>query len=542
MKPLNYYLLCILALAFSAKGFAQANTSLSNLVSTKINVSLLPDKNQARNLGSGAKAWKNLYLDSAVYLGNSRFLAAYSGTGTSNTAVGENTLIANTTGSYNSAIGYSTLANNKTGDYNTASGYQALMDNAGWYNTAQGAFALTHDTSGYQNTAIGVSTLYNNTTGINNTATGMDALAGNTTGSNNTATGAGALYSNNGSYNTAVGIDALNNTTASEYNTAVGYNAGTTYDNGYNNVFVGANVDVNGTGYFNDIAIGQGTVCTQVSQVTIGNGATTSYIAYANWSNISDGRFKKNIKQNVPGLAFINKLQPITYTLDATGIDNFLHSGQAQDNQLNGQAKTLMNKALAEKEKTIYTGFIAQDVEKAAKSLNYDFSGVDAAKNDKDLYGLRYSEFVVPLVKAVQELSKMNDVKDSAIQQQNLKIDDLQKQLDDLKNIINHSGVSSQTSVDNSQSFNISSASLSQNIPNPFDHSTTINYTLPQTYSSAKIIVTDNSGKTLKELSINAKGKGSLNIDASTLSSRAYQYSLIVDGRLIDTKQMERIK
>jgi len=28
---------------------------------------------------------------------------------------------------------------------------------------------------------------------------------------------------------------------------------------------------------------------------------------------------------------------------------------------------------------------------------------VDAPKNDKDSYGLRYSEFVVPLVKAMQE-------------------------------------------------------------------------------------------------------------------------------------------
>ena len=71
------------------------------------------------------------------------------------------------------------------------------------------------------------------------------------------------------------------------------------------------------------------------------------------------------------------------------------------------------------KEQIIYTGFIAQDVEKAAKKLSYDFSGVDAAKNDKDLYGLRYSDFVVPLVKAVQELSNQNDTlkeKNNALQ------------------------------------------------------------------------------------------------------------------------------
>lgn len=51
----------------------------------------------------------------------------------------------------------------------------------------------------------------------------------------------------------------------------------------------------------------------------------------------------------------------------------------------------------------ITSGFVAQEVEKAAQRLGYDFSGVDAPKNEKDVYALRYSDFVVPLVKAVQE-------------------------------------------------------------------------------------------------------------------------------------------
>ncbi len=49
------------------------------------------------------------------------------------------------------------------------------------------------------------------------------------------------------------------------------------------------------------------------------------------------------------------------------------------------------------------TGFLAQEVEAAAKKINYDFSGVDVPKVDGGLYSLRYAEFVVPLVKAVQE-------------------------------------------------------------------------------------------------------------------------------------------
>ena len=39
--------------------------------------------------------------------------------------------------------------------------------------------------------------------------------------------------------------------------------------------------------------------------------------------------------------------------------------------------------------------------------MDYDFSGVDKPKNEKDYYGLRYAEFVVPLVKAIQEQQKM---------------------------------------------------------------------------------------------------------------------------------------
>ena len=57
-----------------------------------------------------------------------------------------------------------------------------------------------------------------------------------------------------------------------------------------------------------------------------------------------------------------------------------------------------------EKENIVYSGFLAQEVEATAKHLGYDFSGVDKPKNDKDFYGLRYAEFVVPLVKAVQEM------------------------------------------------------------------------------------------------------------------------------------------
>ncbi|MEP7142476.1 MAG: bZIP transcription factor [Ferruginibacter sp.] len=79
---------------------------------------------------------------------------------------------------------------------------------------------------------------------------------------------------------------------------------------------------------------------------------------------------------------------------------------------------------------TVYTGFIAQDVEIAAKKISYDFSGVDAAKNDKDLYGLRSADFVVPLVKAVQELSAQNEQLKKQIGLVQIQYEELKKEIE----------------------------------------------------------------------------------------------------------------
>jgi len=250
----------------------------------------------------------------------------------------------------------------------------------------------------------------------------------------------------------------------------------------------------------------------------------------------SDGRFKKNIKENVPGLDFIKALKPVTYNYDIHGLNKLM--GVTEKDTRNN---TATEKAISDKEKKLYTGFIAQDVEKTAEKFGYDFSGVYKPQNDKDPYGLSYSDFVVPLVKAVQELSKTNDDK-------NAKIDTLQKELDALKSVVMQlqqtihscSPCSSSSLQSNNQSTIIltNTASLEQNIPNPFANTTIINYTLPQKFSSAAIIITDNNGKTLKKINVSVAGKGSLTVDAATLAAGAYHYSLLVDGKIIGTKQM----
>jgi hypothetical protein len=463
-----------------------------------------------------------------------------------NTATGANALHSLTSGGYNTANGVNALSSNTTGNWNTANGYHALWSNTtGGANTANGYDVLYYNTTGANNTGNGDNALYSNTSGTWNVANGVDALYSNTTGYLNTANGGYALYSNTtGVANTANGLNALDANTTGSFNTALGLYAGHNVTTGNNNTFIGYSADTGPGDIYNAIAIGREAFVSSDNTVRIGFSAIYSIGGYVDWTNVSDGRIKKNIKNNVPGLAFINKLNPITYNLDLEAADRIIQRPAPKDGKTIAPAQEEIAARKA-KEQIAYTGFVAQEVEKAAKELNYDFSGVDAAKNDKDLYGLRYAEFVVPLVKAMQELSKKNNEKDAKItdmngkiSDMNGKISDLQKQIDELKGVKTASTQTTDAAQSATTKLMPSSASLDQNNPNPFTSATTIRYSLPAGFSAAHIVIRDNSGKTIKQVQLNTAGNGTVNIDASKLTSGTYNYSLVVDGKVIENKKM----
>ena len=81
---------------------------------------------------------------------------------------------------------------------------------------------------------------------------------------------------------------------------------------------------------------------------------------YANWSIISDGRVKKNIKENVPGLSFINRLKPITYNLNLEEGDKITKRSAGPENIKKEEISMQeLNAARSKKEAVIYTGFVA---------------------------------------------------------------------------------------------------------------------------------------------------------------------------------------
>lgn len=318
---------------------------------------------------------------------------------TANTAVGSKALYNNTTGFANTALGSNTLEINEIGIQNVAIGDSAL------YYNGNGA---TNTTSSSKNVAIGSRTMVNNTVGRSNTAVGQSALWANTTGNMNTATGNRSMLRNTGGhYNVAMGERSLQYNQTGDYNVAVGYNAGPS--SSYNDLR-------------NTISLGYSAQATADNSVRIGNANINQIGGAVAWSNLSDGRFKTNVQENVPGLDFILRLRPVTYNWNLHKLNQF------QGNEVDD---TNMSKS-----QKIYTGFIAQEVEQAAQNSSYDFSGVIQPANQQSLYNLSYAEFVVPLVKAVQEQNQVIDELQKSNQQLTETLESLQREITQIKNSI----------------------------------------------------------------------------------------------------------
>ncbi len=456
----------------------------------------------------------------------------------------------------NTALGYQALNANYSGGGNTAAGYQALLDNySGGDNTAIGSFALVVNYSGVTNTAVGASSLSSNVTGSANTAVGTNALGFNYSGTGNVATGVTSLFRNStGNYNVGMGLNSLLANQTGSSNTAIGFDAGAGDGESWN-TFLGDSAGWdNGTGEYNTFLgyqAGYTNTWTSVNNsVWIGylsgdpSGATADYIYLGNNStshiqsyNVSsittwsDRRVKDSIKENVPGLAFITKITPVTF-----------HYNLRKENDLLGVKDNGVDwKGKYDVEKITQSGFIAQQVDSAARACGYNFNGVNRPKTPNGLYSIGYTDFVVPLVKAVQELNARHDSLVSIV-------DSLSNGFKSLQSCLNQiCGATGNNSAQNTglpateQNITLNSGEaplLYQNTPNPFNTGTKINYYLPEGTMGATIIFYDNYGDQIKALQLSQTGNGTLNVTPDNLSNGIYSYSLIVNGNIIDTKKM----
>ncbi len=450
--------------------------------------------------------YNNNYADGSMANGNTAIgsQALYSNfIGSTNTAIGANSLFFNTTGGANTAMGANALVGNEDGNNNVAMGYNAMANcttnveqnvavgsgalqyTSVNYLTAVGFHALQNNTGGVSNTAIGYSAMRGNIYGDNNTAVGNEALvsnqygsnnvaigqntlASNGSGENNTAVGTGALYSNISNNNVAVGKNALQNNTTGTYNTAIGAGTASTTSTGNHNLFAGhstmsisdgSGMTVLGSGALvgfggtdNITLIGHGAFYATDNSIRLGNSLVTTVEGPVAYTFPSDGRFKTNVSAaDVKGLDFITKLRPVNYNFDTRKYEEYI-TRNAPDSIRRKHLAQDFTKSTAIRQ----TGFIAQEVEKAAKETGFDFaSGLHTPKNENEYYSVAYSQFVVPLVKAVQELN----AKVEALEKENtalkaekeskvlgyqttynrtnpVTVDDLQNQINELKKLL----------------------------------------------------------------------------------------------------------
>lgn len=182
-------------------------------------------------------------------------------------------------------------------------------------------------------------------------------------------------------------------------------------------------------------------------------------------------------------------------------------------------------------------GFIAQDVAAVLPEVvRTDANGY---------YGVEYTKFIPVLTNAVKQLDSLNTAKDATINSLNSRLTALEQIVNGCCNMNggammgnpnnNFKGNVTQTDI---ELVNTNTIILNQNVPNPFEEKTVIGYYIPESVKEAQILFYNELGVVLKTVDIREKGKGQVTVYASNLSSGIYTYTLLADGKVIDTKKM----
>jgi trimeric autotransporter adhesin len=444
--------------------------------------------------------------------------------GVNNSGFGVNALVSNTTGTNNAANGINALRNNTSGIGNTGSGALSLIANTtGNNNTGMGYAANGASITGNDNSAFGSGALKGNGA-YENTAVGSSALLVNLAGHNNAAVGFKALTANaSGKYNVGIGSLSLIGNTNGGNNTALGYSSMSVNTTGVNNTALGFLSNTSTGILINATAIGANTVVNASNKVRIGDASVTVIEGQVAFTP-SDARFKENIKEEVKGLEFINRLRPVVYNFNAEKFQSFLVKNMTKEEQAPYMAKNFSDATAIRQ-----SGFLAQEVEKAAKETGYNFNALHTPVDENDNYSIAYGQFVVPLVKAVQELDQQKS-------EQDLKIEKLMQELEMQKQVIQKLQDQAMISAQTESNLKKLNYSLEQNEPNPFSQETVIKYTLPKETIKAYLAIYDLTGKQINTFDLN--DKGAITITTEKLVSGIYIYTIIADNTVLDTKRM----
>lgn len=249
--------------------------------------------------------------------------------------------------------------------------------------------------------------------------------------------------------------------------------------------------------------------------------------AYTN----SDARKKENVEEIYSPLSKIKQLRGVSYDFILTENETLKN-----DSILNGTKSVECSNIEDYKKKFTKKdcGFIAQELEEVIPEV---------VQTDEAGYKFVNYDGVIPfLVEAMKEQQEMIEEQQETINEQQSTIDELTNRITDLESQKDSESVKSNrsatvtTGLETSDA--VSEAVLYQNNPNPFTESTEINYYLPETANNTQLIIYNMNGIQLKNISISQTGNGSVVISANEFQPGIYIYTMIVDNKALDTKQM----
>ena len=239
----------------------------------------------------------------------------------------------------------------------------------------------------------------------------------------------------------------------------------------------------------------------------VGNTYVTGVLTAQTVTTLSDARYKSNIRSiSSEALTKVAALNPVQYNMQSGTAIALANSIDTSDTaKVAVQSLEFVKLEKANSSITHY-GLLAQEVKEIYPELVHE----DAA----GVMSINYIELIPLLIKAIQDLSDQVGVLSSG-------------------NTTMHK---SQTKK--SVSVNDIVATLHQNTPNPFTDNTIISYVIPAEVQVANIYIYDMTGVQLACYPITTFGEGTITINTNELYAGSFLYSLVIDGKLIDTKQM----
>ena len=262
-------------------------------------------------------------------------------------------------------------------------------------------------------------------------------------------------------------------------------------------------------------SIGTQTLPASLSASYAGYFAGSVYVTgtlYALSVSTSDERLKQNVRKidSRDAISKILQLNPVSYNYKQVEWTDTIVNG-------NGEKTINISKRFDEKSQEFqkqHYGLLAQELQRIFPDLVYDSGDGYLAVN--------YSELIPLLIQSMKE--------------QQAQIEELQSGMSQL---IEKNTLRSDNSTDDITGIATvfsEAAVLYQNVPNPFSERTTIRYSLPESVKNADIYIFNMQGGIVKKIA--ATRLGVVEIQGSELQAGMYLYSLVADGKEVDTKRM----